>query len=68
LKKEFTTVVKKQFRDANSLPKLNTTDVRAGYFRDTDFEPKEYADLLRHNFIIWSSANKTDYQKNEFFD
>ena len=58
----------KQFRDANSLPKLNTTDVRAGYFRDTDFEPKEYADLLRHNFIIWSSANKTDYQKNEFFD
>ena len=59
---------RKELRDANSLPALNVFDVRSGAFRDTNFAPREYADLLRNGFINWTNANKVDFVINEFFD
>ena len=57
-----------QFRDSNSLPRLNVGDVRSGYFRTGNFSAREYNDLLRNSFTNWIGANKVDHVTNEFYD
>ena len=57
-----------QFRDRNSLPRLNVGDIRSGYFRTDNFSSREYIDLLRNSFTNWLGANKVDHVTNEFYD
>ena len=56
-----------QFRNNDSLPDLNETDIRPGRFRTTGRSRDEYYGLLRNNFNFYITRNDVDFVKNEFY-
>ena len=56
-----------QFRNNDSLPDLNVTDVRPGRFRNTGRTRDEFYGLLRNNFNFYITRNEVDFVKNEFY-
>lgn len=59
---------KTEFRDADSLPAYNFSEVRAGAWRNTSYGEVEWRDLLRNSFNHWAAREGVDYTTNEFFD
>ena len=56
-----------QFRNNDSLPDLNVSDIRPGQFRKTGRDRDEYYGLLRSNFNNYITRNDVDFVKNEFY-
>ena len=56
-----------QFRNSDSLPDLNVTDIRPGRFRTTGRNRDEFYALLRSNFNNYITRNNVDFVKNEFY-
>ena len=56
-----------QFRNNDSLPDLNVTDIRPGRFRNTGRSRDEFYGLLRNNFNFYITRNEVDFVKNEFY-
>ena len=56
-----------QFRNNDSLPDLNVTDIRPGRFRNTGRSRDEFYGLLRNNFNLCITRNEVDFVKNEFY-
>lgn len=59
---------KTEFRDTDSLPAYNYSEVRAGAWRNTSYGEVEWRDLLRYSFNRWAAREGVDYNVNEFFD
>ena len=59
---------KSEFRDTDSLPFYNFSEVRPGAWRNTSYTEVEWNDLLRHSFMSWAGREKVDYTTNDFFD
>ena len=56
-----------KFRVDHDLP-VSEDEIRPGFFRSTGWTRSQWLDLIKPNFLKWSTYNALDFRVNEFYD
>lgn len=56
-----------KFRVDHDLP-VKETEIKPGFFRSTGWTRDQWLELIKPNFLKWSTYNALDFRVNEFYD